>query len=59
MVQNICKNSFSGGRIRKNGIPVIKITLFCKNSPKITGFHELKPKLLSVLAGLILYRCSV
>ena len=26
MVQNICKNSFSGGKSRKNGIPVIKIT---------------------------------
>ena len=26
MVQNVCKNSFSGGKSRKNGIPVIKIT---------------------------------
>ena len=26
MVQNFCKNSFSGGKSRKNGIPVIKIT---------------------------------
>ena len=26
MVQNICKNSFSCGKSRKNGIPVIKIT---------------------------------
>ena len=26
MVQNFCKNLFSGGKSRKNGIPVIKIT---------------------------------
>ena len=30
MVQNFCKNSFSGGKSRKNGIPVIKITFFLK-----------------------------
>ena len=29
-VQNICKNSFSGGKSRKNGIPVIKITFLKK-----------------------------
>ena len=30
MVQNVCRNSFSGGKSRKNGIPVIKITFFQK-----------------------------
>ena len=26
MVENVCKNSFLGGKNRKNGIPVLKIT---------------------------------
>ena len=59
MVQNICKNSFSGGKSRKNGIPVIKSHLLCKKLPRMTGFYELTPKLQSVLAGLILYSCGV
>ena len=58
MVQNFCKNSFSGGKSRKNGIPVIKIT-FCQKSLRITGFHELTPKLLTILKGLILHRFGV
>ena len=32
---------------------------FLQKSPWTTGFHELKPKLLSVLEGLILYRSGV
>ena len=44
MVQNVCKNSLSGGKSRKNGIHKIHI-FFAKKSPKITGFHELTPKL--------------
>ena len=59
MVENIWKNSFSGGKSRKNGIPVIKSPFLCKLSPRITGFHDLTPKLLSILVGLILYRCGV
>ena len=36
VVQNFCKKSFSGNKIRKNGIPVIKITFSLKkNSPEL------------------------
>ena len=35
MVQNFCKNSFSAGKSRKNGIPVIKITFFAKDPPEL------------------------
>ena len=52
MVQNICKNSFSEGKSRKNGIPVIKITFSLQK-------NELTSKLLSILADLILYSCGV
>ena len=34
MVQNICKNSFSEGKSRKNGIPVIKITFSLQKIPQ-------------------------
>ena len=44
---------------RKNDILVIKATCICKKSTKITCFHELNPKLLSVFAGLILHSCGV
>ena len=30
MVQNFCKNSFSGGKSRKNDIPVKKLPFLCK-----------------------------
>ena len=59
MVQNFCKNSFSGGKSRKNGIPVNKSPFLSKKSPRITGFRELTPKLSSILAGLILHSCGV
>ena len=59
IVQNFCKKSFSGGKSRKNGIPVIKVTFICKKSPNIICFHELMPKLLGILAGLILHSCVV
>ena len=39
MVQNFHKNSFSGGKSGKNGIPVIKITFSLKLS---TGIEVLK-----------------
>ena len=35
MVQNNCKNPFSDGKSRKNGIPVIKITFFAKNPSEL------------------------
>ena len=36
LVQNFCKNSFSGGKSRTNGIPVIKNQLcFAKNPPEL------------------------
>ena len=35
MVQNFCKNSFSGGKSRKTGIPVIKTTILCKSPPEL------------------------
>ena len=59
MIQNVCKNSFSGGKSRRNDIPVIKSPFLCKKFPRTTGLHELTPKLLSVLAGLILHSCGV
>ena len=34
MVQNFCKNSFSRGKSRKNGIPVIKITFSLQKIPQ-------------------------
>ena len=34
MVQNFCKNSFSGGKSRINGIPVIKITFSLQKLPQ-------------------------
>ena len=42
-VQNICKNSFSGGKSRKNGIPVIKIT-FLKKIPQNYRFPWVNTK---------------
>ena len=59
MVQNVCKKSFSGGKSRKNGIPVIKITFSFQKIPQNYVFYELTPKLLSILAGLVLHSCSV
>ena len=32
MVQNVCKNSFSGGKSRKNDMPVKKITFSLQKS---------------------------
>ena len=55
----VSKNSFSGGKSRKNSIPVVKITFFCKKSPRITGFHKLTQKLLSIVADLILHSSGV
>ena len=45
MVQNFCKNSFSGRQSRKNGIPVKKSHFLYKKFPRLTGFDELTPKL--------------
>ena len=56
MVQN---NSFSGGNSRKKGIPVIKSPFLCKKIHRITVLPELTPKLLIILAGLILHCCGV
>ena len=53
-IENFCKNSFSGGKSRKNDIPVF----FAKKPPRITEFHELTPKLLNILEGLILHSCD-
>ena len=58
MVQRFCKNSFSGSESRKNNISV-KNHLFCRKSLRITGFHELTSKLLSIFAGLIIHNCVV
>ena len=59
MVQNICKSSFSGGKSRKKWHSCNKNQFLCKKSPKITGFHELTPKLLSIIAGLIYHSCGL
>ena len=59
LVQNFCKNSFSGVKSRKNSIPVIKTTFSLQKISQSTGFHELKAQLLSILVGLILHSCGV
>ena len=53
------KIHFQGVKVEKNGIPVIKISFYARNPPKITGFHELTPKLLSIIAGLIYHSCGL
>ena len=35
MVQNFCKNLFSEGKSKQNGIPIIKITFFVKDTPEL------------------------
>ena len=44
MVQNFCKNSFSGGKSRKNGIPVIKITFSLQKNPPECRFAWVNTK---------------
>ena len=44
MFQNICKNSFSGGKSRKNGIPVIKITFSLQKIPQNYRFPWVNTK---------------
>ena len=44
MVQNFCKNSFSGGKSRKNGIPVIKITFSLQKIPQNYRFPWVNTK---------------
>ena len=44
MVQNVCKNSFSGGKSRKNGIPVIKITFSLQKIPQNYRFSWVNTK---------------
>ena len=44
MVQNFCKNSFSGGKSRKNGIPVIKITFSLQKIPQNYRFPSVNTK---------------
>ena len=44
MVQNVCKNSFSGGKSRKNGIPVIKITFSLQKIPQNYRFPWVNTK---------------
>ena len=52
MVQNMVFY-FQGVKVDKNHL------FFTKKSPRITGFHELTPKVLSIFAGLILHVCGV
>ena len=51
MVPNVCKNLFSRSKSRKKCIYAINISF--------TGFHELTPKPLGIIAGLILHCCGV
>ena len=44
MVQNFCKNSFSGGKSRKNGISVIKITCSLQKIPQNYRFPWVNTK---------------
>ena len=44
MVQNFCKNSFSHGKSRKNGIPAIKITFPFQKIPKNYRFTWVNTK---------------
>ena len=56
-VERFCKNPFSGVKVEK-GHFCNKNNLLCQKSPRITGFYELTPKVLSILTGLILHRCD-
>ena len=56
-VESFCKNPFSGVKVEK-GHFCNKNNLLCQKSPRITGFYELTPKVLSILTGLILHRCD-
>ena len=44
MVQNFCKNSFLGGKSRKNGIRVLKITFSLQNVPQNYKFPWVNTK---------------
>ena len=44
MVYNFCENSFLGGKSRKNGIPVIKITLSLQKIPQNYRFSWVNTK---------------
>ena len=51
MVQNVCKNSFSGGKSRKNGIPVIKITFSLQKIPQNYRFPWVNTKTIKYTYG--------
>ena len=44
MVQTFCKNSFVGGKNRKNGMRVLKITFFLQNIPQNYKFPWVNTK---------------
>ena len=51
--QNICKNSFSGGKSRKNGISVIKITFSLQKIPQNYSFPWVNTKTLKYVCSLM------
>ena len=52
MVQNFDENSFSGGKSKKNGVFVEKISFSLKKKAKRNvRYHEFMAKPLSILAG--------
>ena len=55
VVQNFCKNLFSGGKSRKNGIPVIKITFSLQKIPKEYRFPWVSVILIHIKASFVLY----
>ena len=44
MIPNFCKNSFSGGKSKKNSIPVIKINFFLERNPQNYRFPWINTK---------------
>ena len=59
MVQNFCKHLFSGGKSRKKTISVITITFSLQKICQNYSFHELTPKLVSILANIILHSWDI
>ena len=55
VVQNFCKNLFSGGKSRKNSIPVIKITFSLQKIPKEYRFPWVSVILIHIKASFVLY----
>ena len=59
MVQNFCRNSFSGGKSSKNNIPVIKITFSLQTPLELNRFPCVNTKTIKYTCRLLLHSCGV